>query len=386
MEKRVKILVFSDYFSPAYKAGGPIRSLFNLIISTNDKVEYAVISRNIDIDRTLLDSKDCQKIDVFIKNIFYTEGFINFFNTLRKITTKYDFDHFYVNSVFSLQFTFLPVLFLRLFYQKTHLIFATRGELSVNALGTSKNLKAFLKRLYIFILCRLLSKSHTTFQASSDFEKLDILRNFPQFKVKISSDFPDLTLPFIEKKLNDSGVFRVIWAARISPIKNLHLLLEYLREVDFEFRIDVFGVAEDKNYWDKCYEISQNTNLVDRVKFFGPQSYQELVSKLCEYDLFISMSGSENFGHSIVEALFSGIPVLIGFNTPWQELSTYQAGFNVNPMNKEEFLDAFRASFNIFSNTELRYAWRKGARQYIINHQLFTNLHKDFYELMDRYN
>ncbi|NJN28581.1 MAG: hypothetical protein HC819_22695 [Cyclobacteriaceae bacterium] len=51
---KTRILILYDYFDPAYKAGGPIRSLVNLVKLLDGKVELHILSTNQDHDGTVL--------------------------------------------------------------------------------------------------------------------------------------------------------------------------------------------------------------------------------------------------------------------------------------------------------------------------------------------
>src|SRR6476620_2258409 len=46
---RPRLLIFNDFFYPAYQAGGPIQSLVNLIIHLNEYYEISVITSAYDL-------------------------------------------------------------------------------------------------------------------------------------------------------------------------------------------------------------------------------------------------------------------------------------------------------------------------------------------------
>jgi glycosyltransferase involved in cell wall biosynthesis len=100
------------------------------------------------------------------------------------------------------------------------------------------------------------------------------------------------------------------------------------------------------------------------------------------YDLFILPSKSENFGHSIFEALSAGKPVITSHFTPFNDLNNHCAGANVSVDNISEMTK----SINFFAamSQEEFIKWNIGARQYAstridkqaLNHQydqLFFN-------------
>ena len=54
-------------------------------------------------------------------------------------------------------------------------------------------------------------------------------------------------------------------------------------------------------------------------------------SLLAEHDLLILPSWSENFGHVVLEALLSGLPVVASSGTPWADESGGSAVFAFSP-------------------------------------------------------
>ena len=46
---KIRILVLIDYYLPGYKAGGPIRTLTNMVDSLQDEYEFLVVTRDRDL-------------------------------------------------------------------------------------------------------------------------------------------------------------------------------------------------------------------------------------------------------------------------------------------------------------------------------------------------
>ncbi len=70
-------------------------------------------------------------------------------------------------------------------------------------------------------------------------------------------------------------------------------------------------------------------------------------------------SFGENFGHAIFESFANGTPVIIGNNTPWKEIESQRAGFEVNPEIISE-LAASITKFNDMSAVDYK-IWQCGA-------------------------
>ena len=94
------------------------------------------------------------------------------------------------------------------------------------------------------------------------------------------------------------------------------------------------------------------------------------------YDLFILPSKSENFGHSILEALSAGKPVITSHFTPFNDLNNHYAGSNVSVDNIEEMAK----SINFFSSMpqEEFIKWNIGARKYAANRIDKESLHLQY--------
>jgi len=46
VQEKTKILVFIDWFLPAYKAGGPVRSIANMIEILGDECSFYIVTGN----------------------------------------------------------------------------------------------------------------------------------------------------------------------------------------------------------------------------------------------------------------------------------------------------------------------------------------------------
>ena len=76
MSKISKVLVFIDWYYPAFKAGGPIRSISNMISLLSEDINFFIVTG----DRDLLDKKPFKyvKFNAWIKqdnySIIYTSS------------------------------------------------------------------------------------------------------------------------------------------------------------------------------------------------------------------------------------------------------------------------------------------------------------------------
>ena len=120
----------------------------------------------------------------------------------------------------------------------------------------------------------------------------------------------------------------------------MHYALERLNEIkDKKIKFDIYGPIEDKEYWEKCLRIIENISQNINVQYRGRIKHEEIFNTFSKYDLFFFPTLSENYGHVIAEALFSGVPVLISDQTPWTDINKHKAGAALPLSNKDAFLD-----------------------------------------------
>ena len=77
------------------------------------------------------------------------------------------------------------------------------------------------------------------------------------------------------------------------------------------------------------------------VTYRGFLNNKQAESTLSQYHFLFLPSKGENYGHAIIESLSLGCPVIISNNTPWRELESHGAGWDIslnNPAKFEEIL------------------------------------------------
>ena len=133
---------------PGYKAGGPIRTLANMVDKLGDEFQFKIVTADRDFD----DTKPYTgiKLDCWNRvgkaDVFYMSPKKRSLKDFKKVLCSTECDILYLNSFFSPHFTIKPLLLRRLrLIPDRPLIIAPRGEFSTGALG----LKSLKKRVYI---------------------------------------------------------------------------------------------------------------------------------------------------------------------------------------------------------------------------------------------
>ena len=107
-----KILVFIDWYIPAYKAGGPIISVKNIIDHLSTQFNFYVITSNLDIDNIKVVDDSVLNKWVSRKNydIIYLNNKSQNTASYNKIIDDLNPEIIYLNSLFSYKFSILPIL------------------------------------------------------------------------------------------------------------------------------------------------------------------------------------------------------------------------------------------------------------------------------------
>jgi len=321
-----KVLIFIDWYVPAYKAGGPIRSVFNLVETLSNNYEFYIITSAIDIDG--------EKLKKVTFNQWTKQGKASvLYLTKEEITAsrfkkEYEFlkpSKVYLNSLFSGNFTLLP---LYLFRKKVKTIVAPRGMLGKESLAIKSTKKVvFLTFSKIFGLYKSVIWHATSLQELKEIKT--VFGNKIEYRVAKNLALIPISFTPLEKKERELSILMV---GRIVPIKNIHFFLEVLGRIapDFEIKVSLVGPTEDKGYWQECEgiisKLSKNISVVN-LGAIPPIA----VSKLfLSHHILVSTSLNENYGHSIAEALSFGRPAIVSNNTPWKNLTELQIGDNLN--------------------------------------------------------
>ena len=328
-----RILYFSDFFMPGFKAGGPIKSIYNLVNTMNFAHETLIITR----DRDLGDKKKYRGItqNIITKkyslNILYLSH-IKIFQILR-IIRNFNPDIIHLNSYFS-KFTII-IFFINIFFKiHSKIILSPRGELQKNALS----IKWFKKKLFIFFSKSFFVKNKIYFHSTSNDETEHIknLYNSHIFQISnLTGSVDDFRLQW--KK--DNMPLRIIFISRIRDNKNLLFCLKVLMEItNIKILFHIYGPIEDKRYWDRCKKIISDLPSNILVKYKGVVISSDVQNIMSKYHVLFLPTKTENFGHVIVEAMQVGLIPIISDQTPWKRLQNFNAGWAIDLKEQNKFI------------------------------------------------
>lgn len=370
MKPNSEILVYTHYFLPANNAGGPPKSLANLIDATKDKLKFKVMCCDHEFNRPaekFLGIKAGKWTDFDGRKVMYLQNGWRSLATLIFEGFRRSSEVVYFNSFFDIRYTIIPLLALAFFSSKK-IIIAPRGEFSLGALV----IKATKKKFYLNFFRILRVQKRVVWQASSLKEKTDLEVFWgPKVEIILLPNFPDTKLPPLQTKtLKVPRKLRLVYLARIAKIKNLLGLLKALKPIkDHMITLDIFGPIEDKMYWKDCRAAIKGLPQNITTCYRGSIDSADVINTLATYDLYALLTNGENFGHTIYEALSASVPVLISDQTPWRQLSEKKAGWDLPLYENERFTEVIdiAASWDISQIREQKKGAYNVAHDYVVD-------------------
>ncbi|WP_407291291.1 glycosyltransferase family 4 protein [Stutzerimonas zhaodongensis] len=382
------MLALTSFYLPSYKAGGPVKTIRNMVEQLQD-CHFSIATR----DRDLCDKTSFSNVDInswqTLENaaVIYLSPDNLSLQKMASLINGSNFDVLYLNSFFDFSFSIKPLLAKRAgLIRQRPVVLAPRGEFSAGAMA----LKPFKKKLFIMISKSLGLHRGVVWQASSELEKQDIVRvlGVRQSSIFVAKDLPSrYSIAIPSENINATDTCRLIFLSRISPMKNLDFALQVLAKVKSSLVFNIYGPIEDEVYWGSCLSLIEKLPANISVNYCGSIKPDSVADIFSSHDLFLFPTRGENYGHVIAESLSVGTPVLLSDQTPWQDLAQNDLGWDL-PLDLNEF--AKKIETIAVMDKCSRLDWRK---KVLLNALSIINNEKDIsdnYELfnfaMESYN
>jgi len=367
----IKLSIIIDWFVPAFKAGGPIQSVKNLADHLQNDFDISIICSNRDLDRSLLGVRTNQWLINDNYKVFYTDknfkGYRNLIQPFKSVI--------YINGMFSFQYNLLPLLFL-----KGRKIVAVRGMLDPGGLSQ----KSFKKKIYL--KCWRLAGLHKKceYHATSAVEKQNIQSALGiETKVWVIQNLPGVTMYKRLPQKNKNSII-LCTMALVSPMKNHLLVLKSLLNCSSEVVYNIYGPIKDEGYWYLCKKIIEQLPSNIKVIYHGFIPSEMVPQALAACHIYIQPSKSENFSHSIYDALMTGRPVITSNYTPWNNLEKECAGVNIEVENIAELTKAIE-KFSLIELDQLE-QWSKSARSFASKQLCIEQIKKEYLQMFETKN
>lgn len=303
------LLILSQWYPPAFKAGGPIRSVFNLVEGLKGQIELSVLSSGRDIDGTSVLHSPDSGVQVIRAN-----------GEMLRILRQHK-GLVYLNTMFSWRYGILPVLVCR------DILLSPRGMLRPSAL----NHKSLKKKLFLQLANYLNLYKNTHFVASTEEEAEDIRSAIGRYaSLRVIPNAACMPADELNPPKKVPGALRLLFVGRIHPIKNLDFLLDVLRSFPLKTELHIVGNDEYTTYRKRCEELMSACREAGHSIIYHGARNTAFIHELLETTHFlVSPTKGENFGHAIFDALAGGRPVLISDQTPWLGLERKSAGWDI---------------------------------------------------------
>lgn len=329
-----KLLIMASLFWPQKNSGGPPISIMNLVQSVKDRFDIYIISKNHEIN----DDKPLEGIlsgwnQFEFGKAFYTSKDEHTFKIITRLIEDVEPDVIYQNSFFSID-DLIPVLAYKKKHKNVKVIVAPRGEFYPERLQVGKLKKTVYGKLFRY--SGLLKDVY--FQGTGQEECMQE-KAFLGIPDDHLMNIQNISLPVkglhssIEKMPND---LKLVYVARIHPTKNTLKAIEWLGGLSGNVQYDIYGSIENEMYWKQCQDAIARLPQNITVRYKGVIDHDQVASTIAGYHAYYMPTTGENFGHSIVEAMLMGKPVVISDQTPWTDVND-NGGFAISLNDEKAF-------------------------------------------------
>ena len=206
-KSKKQIFIFNQYYYPAFKAGGPIKSIKLIKDKLDKKFLISIFTSSFDIDN--------KKVFRSKKKVKGINHFDNLFSLIFFLFKNYFFkkldNTLYFNSFFNFKYKIFLLVFFKFFTYKNNIILAPRGELFDSELK-----KKFLKKIIYLLFFKIFLKDKIIFHATSIDEKKVIKKIFFKNKIKLLSNLVE------EKKENNLKFQKISYPLKFIYFSRIH--------------------------------------------------------------------------------------------------------------------------------------------------------------------
>ncbi len=339
-----KVLFLNSCYYPGFRSGGPQRTVMNIADAFGDKNDIYILTQNCDMGCT--DSYDVEThkwIRVGNANVMYLPPKDYNIKSIKKYSA--DFDTVYSCGLFC--GCTINAILLHKFNKSQKLYVAPMGVFSKAAIAS----KAFKKRAFLFVFKSLGLFKNIVWSFTSEIEREEAKAALGSTikEYIIAEDLPrkvnfDAQIAKIQNNKNqENEVLKLVFLSRISPIKNLEYCTQILNKItDKEIVFDVYGTAENDEYWDKCRRQLESLPKNIHYRYCGEVNSEKVIDVFSDYDAFFFPTKGENFGHVIYEALAAGCVPVISDRTPWLDSKENGCGYVLPLENQTAFVKTIR--------------------------------------------
>ena len=342
---RKHILVFADWYLPGFKAGGPIRSVANLVQSLD--LDFSIVTRNKDhfseVPYEGIVPNTWIQLEPNVRVIYFEENKVNEV-ALTPIICDPQYDKILLNSLFSALFSRLPLSIIKTHKLQSKTILAPRGMLKAGALS----IKPLKKKVFLALSRWTGNFDGITWMATNEQEASEIRRHIStQATIRICPNLAFVPKGQVAKPIKHSGELNLVSIARISPEKGILESLTYLRNAKLEGKVSlvIYGTQQNAGYLEQCRSMASEISNAE-IRFGGEINPHQVAEALRAAHFFYMTTLGENYGHAIIESLVNATPVIISDCTPWRNLQQANAGWDT-PLESSAVVPVLRKAIEM---------------------------------------
>jgi glycosyltransferase involved in cell wall biosynthesis len=324
MRSNLKILHLVPYYEPAFRYGGPVRSVSTLCKAlVQQGADVTVFTTNANGDAALpvpiASPVNMDGVRVYYFQRTYPKGFFRS-TGLYKAACEHIREFDVVHSL-SLWTYMMHAATRACAIGGVPRIDSPRGGL----MPWDFHHRHWKKRLYLGLGGRgqlnAAAGIHCTDAIEADAIKKLHLKP-PTYVVPNALELGAFATPtprgYLRTKLGLTDATRItLFLGRLAPKKGLDLSLQAFSRIVRQYKDAVYVIAgpSEGDTERKAQALVAELGLGNRVRFIGEVRGNERLATLADADLFILTSRSENFGMAPAEAMAAGLPVLISDQT-----------------------------------------------------------------------
>ena len=345
----MNICVVSHSFYPATCYGGPIFSTYELCKKLADLGHNIYVSTTNANCGSLLDVDTSKFIEIhrnlnvryYYEQIYWYFSFALFFGLWKDVKRS---DLVYIQYIF--HYTVPLALFYSWFLNR-RVVICPRASLSPWGINWKGKLSSLFKKNWINLFIRPFV-SDVKWQGCSFIEINDIKSFFnkadcyeisdgiktSQFSSESSLNYTDVIKKYTDKDF-DKVTDIVFSMGRLHKIKGFdNLIRSFSLVLKSKPDTKLLIAGSDDNYKSFLIHEIKRLKLLDSVFLIGNLDSVEKREVLSNSSVFALCSHVESFGIVVLEALASGLPVVISNKTIWKDIEKYKCGIFVS--NKED--------------------------------------------------
>ena len=315
MNNKLRILIITPTYLPAYHVGGPvfqIKKFSNLL--KKKKIHHKILTSTKSLALSKKKEKNVLYFNSYFGNLYLSLPLIFFI-----VKNIKSYNKIYIVSCFNF-FSTLSCFLSRIY--KIDYFLSPRGSLMKGSINMKNK---FLKLMWMFFFERQNINYAKKIIFSSTFEKNETLKVLEVKKFNIIQNFLQCN---ITKNTNNKKKY-LLYLGRIHPKKNIHKIIEAYPK-KFNYKIKLIGPGND-DYILQLKKLIALKKLNNYIQILEPvyNNYKNKIFAEAKYSILLSET--ENFGNTILESILNFTPVIISKNTGLSNLvKKYKAGYVIN--------------------------------------------------------